>query len=537
MPLLTSCPQCKRKLKIGDDAVGKNIKCPGCATVFAAKAGAPPQSQEQSGEKPQGAAVAQCTCPSCRTTLKMTAPVSPVKQIKCPKCATVFSVQGGEVPIRTASPTAAPAGDKGVSRRDENKAAPTPRRRAVPDEEIADEADHDDDETEERAPRRRAGKTKQRKASRAFRVSALILGLIGGLFSGGLGTAWVVQANSPEVKAMRELAAAIARDANSKEVDAEMARLNRMVRSSYFLLLAAPLGIAGGILASLGRVKLGGALMLAAVPIPLFLNVVTLMALYFLIVGGLVAVLTPSWPQGGGPPTVVVALLTAGGWVAVLVGWVLVLWAVSKTFPDKKSEGGITYIAPPEQRGGPNPPPPQFIPPQGAWPPPQLPPLAEAPKAGMGSKILAGFQWKEFKDPNGRYTVLMPKQPKEQLPNYFVVTALEFGDINDGVYSYDFSVLYDKRENEERTLEEQIKDWREANTDAEFKPIEDQAIQVKGHSGWEIVYKKPKEKEFMRRWFIKLKEGVALVSVVVPDTPEWIAASIKFFDSFTPLDK
>jgi hypothetical protein len=36
MPSLTTCPRCKRKLKIGDNAVGTNIKCPGCAHVFKA---------------------------------------------------------------------------------------------------------------------------------------------------------------------------------------------------------------------------------------------------------------------------------------------------------------------------------------------------------------------------------------------------------------------------------------------------------------------------------------------------------------------
>ena len=37
--------------------------------------------------------------------------------------------------------------------------------------------------------------------------------------------------------------------------------------------------------------------MLAAVPVPLLFNVVTLMSLYFLLVGGLLALLTPSWPR------------------------------------------------------------------------------------------------------------------------------------------------------------------------------------------------------------------------------------------------
>jgi uncharacterized protein YbaR (Trm112 family) len=534
MPSVVTCPQCKRQLKIGDDAAGKRIKCTGCGTIFATRGGAPSPTQGGNGPQADTSAVTQCACPSCGTTLKLAAPTPIGKRIKCPKCAAVFAVRGKEVPGMDDLP----------QEREREKA--TPRRRTVSEEDRDDRADgEDDEEMEERPPRRRrGGKNKPRKASLAGRVSALILGLIGGLFSGGLGTAWIMQANSPEVKAMRELTTAIAREVKSKEFDAELARLDRMVRSSYFLLLAAPLGIAGGVLALLGRVKLGGALMLAAVPIPLFLNVLTLMALYFLLIGGLVALLTPSWPPGNGPSTGIVALITAGGWFAVLVGWIVVILALPKPSPEVKAGGEITVPKPPmRQPEAFNPLPPQFAPPAGKEPPPpqvappQTPPPAETPKAGIGSKVLAGFQWKEFKDSNGRYTVLMPKQPKEELPNYFTVSALEFGDLQAGVYSYNFSVLYDRRENEERTYEDQIKDWREANTDSEFKPSKDQTIQVKGHTGWEIVYKKPKEKEFVRRWFVKLKQGVAMVSVNVPDTPEWIAAANKFFDSFTPVDK
>jgi predicted Zn finger-like uncharacterized protein len=42
MSLLVSCPQCKQQLKVADNAVGKNVKCPGCAHVFKAAAAASP---------------------------------------------------------------------------------------------------------------------------------------------------------------------------------------------------------------------------------------------------------------------------------------------------------------------------------------------------------------------------------------------------------------------------------------------------------------------------------------------------------------
>lgn len=163
----------------------------------------------------------------------------------------------------------------------------------------------------------------------------------------------------------------------------------------------------------------------------------------------------------------------------------------------------------------------------------EIPP-ASPPKEVPGGKFLAGFAWKEFKHPKGLYTVLMPKPPREQ-DGGITFTAADF-DVSEFI-GYHYTVMYSKREDEDRTVEEQIKDWRKANTDPERKLLKDQAIQVKGHAGWEIVYKKPEKKEFERKWFVKLKQGVAFVSMMVPDNPEWIASADKFFGSFTPLDK
>src|SRR5260370_40925872 len=38
MPITTRCPECDRPLRVPDDLVGKNVKCPGCTATFLAQA-------------------------------------------------------------------------------------------------------------------------------------------------------------------------------------------------------------------------------------------------------------------------------------------------------------------------------------------------------------------------------------------------------------------------------------------------------------------------------------------------------------------
>jgi predicted Zn finger-like uncharacterized protein len=47
MPEVVNCPQCKRKLRVPDDLIGKKVKCPTCATTFTASAGAAPVPEEE----------------------------------------------------------------------------------------------------------------------------------------------------------------------------------------------------------------------------------------------------------------------------------------------------------------------------------------------------------------------------------------------------------------------------------------------------------------------------------------------------------
>ena len=47
MPITTRCPECDRPLRVPDDLVGKNVKCPGCTATFLAEA--------ESSSQPAGA--------------------------------------------------------------------------------------------------------------------------------------------------------------------------------------------------------------------------------------------------------------------------------------------------------------------------------------------------------------------------------------------------------------------------------------------------------------------------------------------------
>jgi hypothetical protein len=44
MPVVTSCPDCARKLRVPDELLGKKVRCPGCKVVFVASADAAPPS-------------------------------------------------------------------------------------------------------------------------------------------------------------------------------------------------------------------------------------------------------------------------------------------------------------------------------------------------------------------------------------------------------------------------------------------------------------------------------------------------------------
>jgi hypothetical protein len=94
------------------------------------------------------------------------------------------------------------------------------------------------------------------------RVLVLFLGLLGGITSGLVGYRWLSGkwANAEAVEARRE--------SSDEDVQKAVTQFDRLSRASWFLLAALPLGIAGGVLTGMGRGRIGGPLMLAAVPGP-----------------------------------------------------------------------------------------------------------------------------------------------------------------------------------------------------------------------------------------------------------------------------
>jgi predicted Zn finger-like uncharacterized protein len=60
MPVITTCPECSAKMKVSDNAVGKQIKCPKCSQPFTVTAGsaAATSPTPAAAAKPQAAPVA-----------------------------------------------------------------------------------------------------------------------------------------------------------------------------------------------------------------------------------------------------------------------------------------------------------------------------------------------------------------------------------------------------------------------------------------------------------------------------------------------
>jgi predicted RNA-binding Zn-ribbon protein involved in translation (DUF1610 family) len=116
MPLVLTCPDCAKKLKVADNLRGKKVKC-SCGRVFVAAAnGAAPRP----AAAPAAAEKVLIACSECEAKLKV-ATTSLGKKMKCPKCGEVFVAA-------TARPKPAPA----VVSDDEDEAPPPPRKAKLP---------------------------------------------------------------------------------------------------------------------------------------------------------------------------------------------------------------------------------------------------------------------------------------------------------------------------------------------------------------------------------------------------------------------
>jgi hypothetical protein len=55
MPVVTSCPDCSRKLRVPDELLGKKVRCPGCKVVFTARS-EPAEEREEAPPPPRRSA-------------------------------------------------------------------------------------------------------------------------------------------------------------------------------------------------------------------------------------------------------------------------------------------------------------------------------------------------------------------------------------------------------------------------------------------------------------------------------------------------
>jgi hypothetical protein len=148
-----------------------------------------------------------------------------------------------------------------------------------------------------------------------------------------------------------------------------------------------------------------------------------------------------------------------------------------------------------------------------------------------GGNVAGATGWQEYKDPDGLFTVLLPGTPRRDRDLGF--TAFERRKGQDVVATYLVQVFDGRHPFAPKTVQEMAKSDR---MDTELKFVKDQAVQVKGHEAWELVFKDT-YKRFVRTQYVKVKGAILFVCATVADTPDEIAAANKFVDSFTPLDK
>src|SRR5262245_51441602 len=111
-----------------------------------------------------------------------------------------------------------------------------------------------------------------------MRISALILGILGGLAAALLGIKWLADA----AQARHSIAAIKAMGVNINEIES-------LVRAAYCLLGSLALGIAGGVFSLKGNGKVAAALLIAGAIVPAMFSAKTLIATLFLVIVALLA--------------------------------------------------------------------------------------------------------------------------------------------------------------------------------------------------------------------------------------------------------
>lgn len=131
-----------------------------------------------------------------------------------------------------------------------------------------------------------------------MRITALILGILGGLAAGALGAKWVSDYNSDAARAVLKLADS-PRLRSSPLVKERLDRLKMIGTAGYLLLVSLLLGIGGGIMTLRNMGKIGGALLIVGAALPAVLAPITLVATFLLIIGAIFAFLAKPNPARG----------------------------------------------------------------------------------------------------------------------------------------------------------------------------------------------------------------------------------------------
>ena len=118
-----------------------------------------------------------------------------------------------------------------------------------------------------------------------LRVFVLFLGVVGGTAAGWMGVKWLASASehSSTIESKR--------NDSDETVKQQVERIDNMSKAAYLLLAALPLGIAGGVLAGLGKGKLAALLLILAAPGPVVFSFTSIIATFGLLFGGLLALL------------------------------------------------------------------------------------------------------------------------------------------------------------------------------------------------------------------------------------------------------
>jgi len=167
MPEVISCPDCDRKLRVPETMLGKKVKCPGCQTIFVAKAGG--DDEEEDKPAPKAASKSPSKSPAKSNAIEET----PRKRPAPPP-----DEEDEEDEDRPA---------RRKSRRDEEDEdededdRPARRKGRDEEDEEEDEDDQEDEDEDEDRPKRKTGSWTKVNSGLMFVLISLFV-LIGGAF-------------------------------------------------------------------------------------------------------------------------------------------------------------------------------------------------------------------------------------------------------------------------------------------------------------------------------------------------------------------